>query len=172
MFDPGPLRPPWLVLEALGTGAILTEIATILASHSQTVRKDRAALLADKCLGRGIQYFLVQMASGVDPVPGLERVTLVRVEPDKMVHIMHLLFSVRVDFYLTRRCLFACLGDLPAEPSPPPGGGDSPQGLRGAALYSLRAASGTCDPPRGDLPSRLADEAMREGSEDGGDRVI
>ena len=120
MFDPGPLRPPWLVLEALGTGAILTEIATILASHSQTVRKDRAALLADKCLGRGIQYFLAQLASGVDPVPGLERVTLVRVEPDKMVHIMHLLFSVRVDFYLTRRCLFACLGDLPAEPSPPP----------------------------------------------------
>ena len=55
--------------------------------------------MAEKSLGWGIQYFLAQLASGVDLVPGLERVILVGVNPDGMVHLMHSLLSVRVDFY-------------------------------------------------------------------------
>ena len=55
---------------------------------------------------------------------------------------------------------------MPAEP-PPPGGGYTPQGLRGVALRSRRAASGTCYLPWGDIPYLLADNAMRLGREDG-----
>ena len=32
-----------------------------------------------------------------------------------MVHLMHLLFSVRVNIYLNSRLLFDCLGELPSE---------------------------------------------------------
>ena len=46
------------------------------------------------------------MVLGVDPIPVLERVTLVRVNPDGMVHLMHSLFSVRVHIYLTRQIIF------------------------------------------------------------------
>ena len=74
----------------------------ILAAHSQTVRKDGAALSEEKRLGRGIRSFLAQLASGMDPAPGLERVTLVGVDPYRMVHLAHSLFSVRFDIYLTR----------------------------------------------------------------------
>ena len=37
MVDPGAPRPPRLVSEALGMGAILAELAAILAAHYQTV---------------------------------------------------------------------------------------------------------------------------------------
>ena len=36
-----------------------------------------------------------------------------------MVLLMHLLFSVRVNVYLTQRRLFACLGELPTKGLPP-----------------------------------------------------
>ena len=55
---------------------------------------------------------------GEVPVPGLERVRLVRVDPDRRVHLMHLLFSVRVNVYSTQCFLFACLGELPAKSLP------------------------------------------------------
>ena len=59
------------------------------------------------------------MALGVDPIPGLEWVTLVAVKPDGMFHLMRLLLSIRVDIYSTRRRLFAYLGDLTSEGIPP-----------------------------------------------------
>ena len=71
--------------------------------------------MLEKRLGWGIYSFLVQLASGVDPVPGIKWVTLVGVDTDGMVHLMYSLFSVWVGIYLTRRCLFACLGDLPVK---------------------------------------------------------
>ena len=51
MVNPGPPRPPWSVDEALGTGAISAELATILTDHSRNVREDGEALLAEKILG-------------------------------------------------------------------------------------------------------------------------
>ena len=60
----------------------------------------------------------MQLASGVDPVPVLEWVTLVGVDPDGMAHLMQLLLSVWVDLYLTSQHMFACLVDLPAEGLP------------------------------------------------------
>ena len=83
------------------------------------IQKDGAALSLEKQSGQGIHSFLAQLASGVDPIPSLERVKLVGVYPDGRVLLMHLLFSVRVDIYSTSRRLFACLDELLAEPPPP-----------------------------------------------------
>ena len=66
-------------------------------------------------LGRGINSFLAHLALGEVLVPGLERVTLVGVDPDGRVHTMSSLFSVRVNVYSTEFRLFACLGEMPAE---------------------------------------------------------
>ena len=57
--------------------------------------------------------------SGVDPVPGLDQVTLVGVDLDGMVHFMHSLLSVWVKIYSTIQRLFAFLSKLPAEGLPP-----------------------------------------------------
>ena len=99
MFDPPPLRPPQSVAEALGTGEIPDKLSAILTTHSQTVREDGTDLMPKKRLGRRIHSFLAQLASGVDPLPGLERVTVVGVNPYGRVHLMHLLLSVWVNAY-------------------------------------------------------------------------
>ena len=44
--------------------------------------------------------------------------TLVGVNPDEMVHLLHSLFSFQVEFYLTSQRLFACWGELPTEGLP------------------------------------------------------
>ena len=117
MVDPGPLRPPRSVAEALGTGSIPADLAAILGTDSRTVREDRADLPPEKCLG--INSFLEHLALGVDMVPGLERVTLVVVNPYGRVLLMQSLFSVRVDLYSTQRLMFACLVEMPSEGLPP-----------------------------------------------------
>ena len=112
-------RPPRLVAEALGTGAIPANLAAILAAHSQTVYEDGTACTPEERSGRGIHYFLAHLALGEVPFLGLEWVTLVGIDPDGRVHLMHSLFSVRVNVYSTECRLFACLGELPAEGLPP-----------------------------------------------------
>ena len=107
MVNPGPPQSPWLVPEALGTGAILAEMAAIFAAHSGTFREDRTDCTPEECLGQGIHYFLSHLLFGEVLDTGLERVTLVRVDPDRRVHLMHLLFSVRVNVYSNLCCLFA-----------------------------------------------------------------
>ena len=104
--------------EALGTGAIPAELATILAAHSRNVCKDETARTPEKRSGRLIHSFLTQLASGVGPVPGLEQVTLVGLDPDRRVLLVHSLFSVWFNIYLIHRRLFNCLGDLPAKGLP------------------------------------------------------
>ena len=69
---PGPLRPPRLVVEALGTGETPDELFAILAARFRTVREDGAVLSSEKRLGQGIHSFLAQIASGVDLIPGLD----------------------------------------------------------------------------------------------------
>ena len=72
-----------------------------------------------KRLGREIHYFLAHLTLRVDLIPIMEQLTLVRVNTDRMVHLVHLLFSVRDDIYSTSRCLFVCLGKLPVKVLPP-----------------------------------------------------
>ena len=119
MVDPGLLRTPLLVMEALGTGAIPADLAAILASNSRTVQMDGTAHTPKECLVRGLHSFLANLALGEVPVPGLERVTSVSVDKCGGVHLMHSRFSVRVTVYSMECRLFACLGKLPVEGLPP-----------------------------------------------------
>ena len=116
--QPRPPQTPRLVAEALGTGTILAELSAILAARFWVFREDGAALSSEKRSGQGIHYFLAQLTLGVEPILGLERVTLVRIDPNGMVHFMHFLFSVRVNIYSTSRHIFVCLVELPAEGLP------------------------------------------------------
>ena len=118
MVNPVSLQSLRLVLEALGTGEIPVNLSEILVAHFRTFSEDRAALLLEKRSGRGIHSFLDQLASGVDPVPGLERLTFVGADPYGMVHLMHLLFCVWVDIYSNSRRLFGCLVKLIIEGLP------------------------------------------------------
>ena len=97
MIDLGLPRTPWEVAEALGTRKILSKPAAILAAHSGTVHMGGTARTSEERLGRGLHSFLVHLALGEVPVPGLEWVTLVGVDPDGRVHLMHVLFSVWVN---------------------------------------------------------------------------
>ena len=115
MVDLGTPWPPRSVVEALGTGEISAELAVILVTHSQTVHEDRTAYTPEERLVWVIHSFLAQISSRVDLVPGLERVTMVGIDPGGRVLLMHSLFSVRVNVYSTQRRIFACLGELPVE---------------------------------------------------------
>ena len=119
MIDLGLPQSPRLVAEALGTGTISAELATILVAHSQTVGKDSSSRTPEERTGRGLHSLLSHLALGEVPVPGLERVTLVGVNKDRKVHIIHSLFSIRVYVYSTECHLFACLGEQPVEGLPP-----------------------------------------------------
>ena len=46
---------------------------------------------------RWIHHFLAQLSLVVEPVPRLERVTVVGSDPDGRMLLMHSLFSVRVN---------------------------------------------------------------------------
>ena len=108
-------QTPQSVAEALGTGAIP---AAILVAHSHTIRMEGTARTPEERSGRGLHSFLAHIVLGEVPVPSLEQVTLVGVNPDRQVHRMHLLFSASVNVYLTECRLFACLGELPAKGLP------------------------------------------------------
>ena len=116
MVDPPTLQPPRSVAEALETGSIPAELAAILAAQLRTVLKDGAALLAEKRLCQGIHSFLALLASGLYSVPGLERLTLVEVDSDRIAHLMHLILSVWVDIYSTSRRFFSAWASCPPRP--------------------------------------------------------
>ena len=115
MADSRLTRLPRSVAEVLGTGSIPAELAAILAEHSWTVPKDGSARTPEERTGRLLHAFLLHLALGEVPVPGLEKVTLVGVDKDGRVHLMHSLFSVRVNVDSTECPLFTCIGELPAE---------------------------------------------------------
>ena len=56
-----------------------SELSTILADRFMTVREDGADLSLEKHSGQEIQSFLMQIVLGVDLIPGLEPLTLVRI---------------------------------------------------------------------------------------------
>ena len=83
MVYPVPPRMSRLVVEGLGTKAILDELSAILADRLRMVFEDGVALPSDKRSGREIHSFLAQLESGEDLIPGLDRVTLVRCRPGR-----------------------------------------------------------------------------------------
>ena len=72
----------------------------------------------EKQYGQGFHSLLVHIASGVDPVHGLERLFLLGVDRGRTVHLLHLAISVLVNLYSTTRRFFAFLGELPEEGLP------------------------------------------------------
>ena len=80
---------------------------------------DRTPRTPEERSSRGLHSFLAHLELGEVPVLGLEQVTLVGVELDGQGHLVHTLFSVQVNVYLTECHLFACLEELPAEGLPP-----------------------------------------------------
>ena len=98
--------------EALGTRTIPAELAAILAAHSQTIHKDGSTRMPEERTGWGLHSFLSHIALGVGQVPGLERVTLVGINKNGRVNLIHSLLSICVDVYSIEFRLFACLGDL------------------------------------------------------------
>ena len=89
MVNTGLPRSPRLVLETLGTGTIPADLAVILVAHSQTVSKDGTACTPEECMGRGLHSFLSHLALGEVPFPGLEHVTIVGIDKDGRVRLMH-----------------------------------------------------------------------------------
>ena len=108
MVVPNSSQPPQSVVEVPGTNRLPNALTEILASRFGMVHEDGGTLLTEKRAVRGLQYFLAHLTSGVDPVPILER--LLGFDQDRMVHLLHLLFSVQVGLYTTARRLFSCQG--------------------------------------------------------------
>ena len=108
-IDTGPLRPPRLVAEALVTKAIPAKLSSILVTHTQTVREDGKARTPEERSSQVIHSFQV------DLVPSLERVMMIRLEPDGRVLLMQSLFSVQINVYSNQKFFFACLGKFPAK---------------------------------------------------------
>ena len=71
MVDPDPPLTLQLVAEALGIGAILADISTILMDRFRTVREYGADLSLEKRSGFGIHSFLTQLVLWVNLIPGL-----------------------------------------------------------------------------------------------------
>ena len=77
------------------------------------------ALSAEIRSERGSHAVLGHLDSRVDPAPGMESLTLLGIDPDGMVHLLHSFLSVLVGPYTTDRRLLAFSADLPQEGLPP-----------------------------------------------------
>ena len=106
MVDLDPPPPPRSVGEVLGTGRLPDNIVAELLAWFQGTKEDGGTLYLEKRSVRGVNSFLAHLASGVDPVPGFDRVGLLQVDPDGTVHVLHSILSVPVDLYSTARRLF------------------------------------------------------------------
>ena len=73
MVVPDPPHPPQFVGEVLGNGRLPNALTKIIASRFRMVHEDGVALSTENRAVRGLHSFLANLASGVDLVPGLER---------------------------------------------------------------------------------------------------
>ena len=60
-----------------------------------------------------LHAFISHLASGVDLELGLERVALIGVYRDGMVHVVHSFLSIPVDPYSTKMLILVFSGELP-----------------------------------------------------------
>ena len=113
MVDPNPPRMIPSVGEVLRTVRLPDELVEALLGRFQTIQEEGGQPTTERRTGRSLHSFLSHLASWFEPVLGLERLSLLEVDQDLTVHLLHLLFSVPVDLYSTGRQLFACLEELP-----------------------------------------------------------
>ena len=84
-----PPRPPWLMVKVLVTVQIPDELVGALLDQFLVTEEEGGVLLSELRSGRGLHAFSWHLSSGVDPAPGLERLTLLGVDRYGMVHILH-----------------------------------------------------------------------------------
>ena len=89
MVIPYPPRPHRLVGEVLNTNQITNALIKILMSRLQTVREDVGALSNDKRAGWSLHSFLSHLVLGVNPAPGLDQLSLLGVNQEGTVHLLH-----------------------------------------------------------------------------------
>ena len=119
---PRPTWTPWAPLTPLGRlgkwgGCLgLADSPEILLDvfrvGSESPGKRGGGLSSERRAGRGIHAFLGHLAYRADLVPGMEFLTLLGVNQDGTVHLLHSFFSILIGQYFTDRWLFAFVWDL------------------------------------------------------------
>ena len=112
---PGPPRPPQLVGEVLGTGQLPDNLVEDLLDWFQFAGEEGGSLSTELSSGRWLHAFLGNLYSRVDPSSVLERLSLLGVDRDRTVDVLHLFFSVPVGKYSTEKILLAFSGGIPTE---------------------------------------------------------
>ena len=102
----------------LWTGGLPDKLVRALSAWFKVTWKDGGPLLSKIRSGRGLHALIRHLASRVDPIPGLNHPTLLGVNPDGTVHILHLFFFVPVVPYSTNTQLIAFSEELPPEVLP------------------------------------------------------
>ena len=115
IVKPHPSCPPQLVGGVLGTGKLHNKLVGDLLYRFQFTWEEGGGVSSDLRARQGIHVFLGHLPSRVDPVPGLERLTPLMFDCDRMVHLLHLFFYIPVGPYSTDWRLLALAGELPLE---------------------------------------------------------
>ena len=102
----------------LGTGRNPDDLVGALLDRFQATWEDDGGLSLELRTWRGLHAFLRHITSGVDPVPGMERLTLLGVDRDDTMDLLHLLFSIPVGPYSANWRLLAFVRDIPSEGIP------------------------------------------------------
>ena len=116
---PDPPRPPGSAGKVLGTRLLPNYLIRTLSDRFQVTREGGGGISLELRAGRGLHTFLGHLASRVDPVLGLDHLTLLGVNWDGTVYLLHPFFSVTVDPYFTDWRLLTFVGGLPLEGLPP-----------------------------------------------------
>ena len=89
MGSTDPPQPPWLVGEVIGTGRLTYNIYGDFTARFLVTREERGLLYAELRSVRGLHTFLSNLASRLEPSPGLDRLALPGVNRDETVHTLH-----------------------------------------------------------------------------------
>ena len=141
----GATDPPWLpqvVGEVLRTGHISEALVGAISDWFWVTREEGGgAFLLELWSGRGLHAFPSYLASRVDRVPGLERLSLLGVNLEGTVHLLYSFFSIPVGPYSTDRRLLVFSGEIPTEGLPP---------VTDIPVTSFAVWHTVCDVPRDD----------------------
>ena len=159
--------PPCLlrsVGEVLGTCRLPNALTEILASRFLMLHEDGGGLWMKKHSVQGLHSFLAHLVLVVYLVPGLDHLCVLGINQDRMVHILHSLFSVTVKLYSTISCLFTFWVELPDEGLPlvvkmPVEAFVVRRSMRTVAQADHVSHLGGC------LPAQLAGNSLRVGGE-------
>ena len=101
------------------SGTLPEELAVVLSSRFGVLEEDSGALWTERRSRRLLHALLGRPDSCPDHRPNFERLTLLGVDRDGMVHLIKSLFSVPVGLYSSDWQLFACCKEFPRKELPP-----------------------------------------------------